>query len=230
MFAFFLLAILSLANCDQPQISVTGKASTLVNPTHVTVSFSVNTLDQQASKALSDNNQKLNSIVLALKAINITEDELGTSSFSIQAQYENIYVTDHYENKFKGYQASQTLIVNTKKFSLAGKMIDEAISSNDATTVNSVNFYVSDDIKQQIKNELIEKAVLDAKYRANLALGALDCKTDLINTLNLNDFNDGGFDQFKTLMRDVATGETNLFSGASEISLSISATFTIKKK
>ena len=228
-----LLFIIPSIFCNnRPLISVTGQASSNVDPTNVRISFSVSTLNGEAHQALSDNNQKLNSIVVALKAMNITDDELGTSSFTIQTQYDSIYISDHYENRFKGYQASQTLTVNTKKFGLAGKLIDAAISSNDATTVNSVNFFVTDDIKNQIKNQLIESAVLDAKYRANLALGVLNYEVDQIDTLNLNDFNDGGFNEFRPLMmKDDSSAElTTLFSAASEISLSVSASFIIKKK
>ena len=222
--------LLILGSTQQPHkalISVTGQSSVTVDPTDVTVSFTVSTKDNEAGKALTENNRKLNSIVDAFKAINVTEEELGTSSFTINNIYESIYLNDHYESKFKGYEASQTLTVNTKKFNMAGKLIDTAITTNDATTVNSVNFFVSESIKKQIKNDLIEKAVLDAKNRANLALSVLDYQVDQIDSLNLNDFNDGGWDNFRPLMK--SGDSTSIFSGASEISFSVSASFSIKK-
>jgi hypothetical protein len=208
---------------------VTGQASVIVDPTDVTISFTLKTKEEEASKALTDNNKKLNSLVDAFKALNITEDELGTSSFTVNSVYENVYVTDHYENIFKGYEAEQTLSVNTKKFSLAGKLIDTAIATNDDTTVNSVDFFVDETTKKQIKNDLIENAVLDAKNRANLALNVLDYQVDQINSLNLNDFNDGAWNEFRPLIKSVTGDFTNLFSGASEISFSVSASFSIKK-
>ena len=88
---------------QRPQISVTGQASVIVDPTDVTISFTLKTKEEEASKALTDNNKKLNSLVDAFKALNITEDELGTSSFTVNSVYENVYVTDHYENIFKQY-------------------------------------------------------------------------------------------------------------------------------
>lgn len=225
---FFLLSVYVSAN---PTISVTGQASTTVDPTDVIISFSVKTLDNEAGKALSENNRKMNAIVASLKTLNIADDELGTSSFTISSRYENVHVQDHYENVFKGYEASQTLSVKTKKFYLAGSLIDRAIAANDDTTVNSVSFFVADDVKKQIKNDLIQKAVMDAKNRANLALGVLNLEVNLIETLNLNDFNDGAWDSFRSLQMFVAgEDKTTLFPGSSEITFSVSASFSVKQK
>lgn len=226
---FLFALIFTLCQSIHPQITVTGLARTLVTPTDVIISFTVKTLKDKANEALTENNRKMNALVDALKQLSITEDELATSGFSIQPQYDNIYVDSRYEQKFKGYLASQSLTVSTKKFELAGKLIDSAISSNDATLVNSVNFFVSESIKAQIKNDLIEKAVLDARKKANLALGVLNNEVANVDTLSVNDFSDGGWNQFKRYTTSSEDSSTNFFTGSSEISLTVSAVFRIKK-
>lgn len=229
----FILILISLAYGSQPksQISGSGSASIFVDPTDVAITFSIKTINNEASKALAENNKKMNSIIEALKKEQITEEELATSSFSIQAEYQNNYVNDHYESVFKGYKASQSLIVTTKKFDLAGKLIDVVIESNDDTTVESVNFFVQNDVKNKIKNELIQKAVLNAKEKVTLALKALEYEICGVENLSINDFNDGGWNQFRPLLKMESTDEkTTLFAGSSEISLSVSAVFSIKKQ
>lgn len=228
-----ILILLSFAYSSQTksQISGSGSASIFVDPTDVAITFTIKTINSEASQALAENNKKMNAIIEALKKEQITEEELATSSFSIQTEYENIYVNDHYENIFKGYKASQSLIVTTKKFDLAGKLIDVVIESNDDTIVESVNFFVQNDVKNKIKNELIQKAVLNAKERVTLALKALDYEINGVENLSINDFNDGGWNQFRPLLKvESSNDKTALFAGSSEISLSVSAVFSIKKQ
>lgn len=171
-------------------ISVTGSAATSVLPDLVTVQFGVDTEAKTAQDAISANSQMMNSIVSAVQNSGISKDEISTSSFSIYPIYNDSVPdpkTGIHQSVLTGYRASNTLYVKTAKLSSAGTVIDAAVGAG-ANRVDNVSFSLSPAKQQSLQDDLLGKAVLNAKSRAEKALDPLGQKIIGVKMVNLSEF------------------------------------------
>ncbi|HET6458441.1 MAG TPA: SIMPL domain-containing protein [Nitrosopumilaceae archaeon] len=175
---------------SEKTITVTGTAATSISPDIVTLQFGVDTEAKTAQDAISENAQAMDSVVTAVIGLGITKDEISTASFSIYPVY-NYTVPDPYtgiqKTTLTGYKASNILFVKTNKLSLTGKIIDSAVGAG-TNRVDSVSFSLSPALQQGAQNDLISKAVLDAKSKAEKALDPLGKKIVGVKTVNLSDY------------------------------------------
>ena len=171
-------------------ISVTGMASTSVDPDLLNIQFGVETQAKTASEAIDSNNELMNQVVDAIKKQSITEDEIHTSSFSIYPVYDSI--TDpktgiYIRSELTGYRVSNILSVKTEKLTIGGDVIDAAVQAG-ANRVDSVFFSLSPERQLAIQDDLIGKAVTNAKSKAELALEPLGQKIIGVKLVSLSDF------------------------------------------
>lgn len=172
-------------------ISVTGTATTSISPDLVTLQFGVDTEAKTAQDAINANSQAMNSIVSAVTSLGITKDEISTASFSIYPVYNDSVPdpqTGIHKTILTGYRTSNTLFVKTAKLSLAGNIIDSAVAAG-ANRVDSVSFSLSPAKQQGVQNDLLSKAVVDAKSKAEKALDPLGQKIIGVKLVSLSDFN-----------------------------------------
>ena len=172
-------------------ISVTGSATTSISPDLVILQFGVDTEAKTAQDAISANSQAMNSIVDAITSLGITKDEVSTASFNIYPVYNDSVpdpLTGIHKTILTGYRASNTLFVKTTKLSLAGNIIDSAVGAG-ANRVDSVSFSLSPAKQQSVQDDLLSKAVVDAKSKAEKALDPLAQKIIGVKLVSLSDFN-----------------------------------------
>ena len=171
-------------------ISVTGMASTSVDPDLLNIQFGVETFAKTASEAIDSNNELMNQVVDAINKLSITEDEIRTSSFSIYPVYDS--VTDpktgiYIKSELTGYRVSNIISVKTEKLTIGGDVIDAAVQAG-ANRVDSVFFSLSPEKQLAIQDDLIGKAVMNAKSKAELALDPLGQKIIGVKLVSLSDF------------------------------------------
>ena len=171
-------------------ISATGSATTSVLPDLVTVQFGVDTEAKTAKDAISANSEMMNSIVSAVQNSGISKDEISTSSFSIYPIYNDSVPdikTGIHQSVLAGYRTSNTLYVKTTKLSSAGTIIDVAVAAG-ANRVDNVSFSLSPEKQQRLQDDLLGKAVLNAKSRAEKALDPLGQKIIGVKMVSLSEF------------------------------------------
>ncbi len=124
-------------------ISVTGTATSSVEPDLLVIQFGVETQEKTAKQAFESNSQMMNSMVDAITAVGITEDELSTSRMNISPVY------DYYNEpngkrtqELIGYRVSNILKVETNQLDSAADIIDSAVSAG-ANRIDSVFFSLS---------------------------------------------------------------------------------------
>ena len=170
-------------------ISVTGTATTSVEPDLLTVQFGIETQEFTAKQALEKNSQMMNKVISALKSAGITEAEISTSSLNIYPVYENI--KDEFlgirTTELVGYKVSNIITVETKKLSLAADIIDTGVSSG-VNRVDSVYYSLSPQTHQSLKDDLIEKAIINAKTKAENALAPLNHSIVGVKSVSLSEF------------------------------------------
>ena len=169
-------------------ISVTGTATTSVEPDLLIITFGVETQEKTAKQALEKNSQLMNSVVTAIQDVGISEDELSTSRFNIHPVYDSYRdESGRYTQELIGYRVTNSISVETTNLDLAADIIDSAVGVG-ANRVDSVYFTLSPEKQLQIKDDLIGKAVLNAKSKAEKALSPLNHQIIGVKAVTLSEF------------------------------------------
>jgi hypothetical protein len=170
-------------------ISVTGIATTSVEPDLLVITFGVENQEKLARDALFANSESMTSIVDAIQSLGISEDEISTSRISIYPIYDNYRdpVTEKYTQELIGYRVTNTISVETSQLGKAADIIDGAVSSG-ANRVDNVSFTLSPQKQLDVKDDLLGKAVLNAKKKAENALTPLNHKIIGVKAVSLSEF------------------------------------------
>jgi len=197
-------------------VSTSGTATTKVDPDKASVTVGVETDGATASDAVANNTELMNSVIEALKALGITDDQLSTGYFSVYPVYEYEYPpcilkeegmiggsndtnvstvqSEIYppppecqpKNVITGYRASNSLSVTLDGDADVGEVIDAAVEAG-ANSVSGAYFFVSQERQEQIREDLIEEAIANAESRANKAASAVDMNVTGVKSITLND-------------------------------------------
>ena len=170
-------------------ISVTGTATTKVEPDLLHVQFGVETQEPTANEALRKNSELMSLVIDAVKKAGITESELSTSSLNIYPVYDQHVdeKTNVYTQKLVGYRVSNILSVDTKKLDSAASIIDNAVGAG-VNRIDSVYFTLSTETYMKIKDDLLDQAVSNAKSKAQKALASLDHSIIGVKSVSLSEF------------------------------------------
>ena len=208
--------------------SVTGSATTSVSPDLVTVQFGVDTEAKTAKDATSSNSQIMNDVVNAVLNSGITKDEISTAGFSIYPVYNDSVpdpTTGIHKSVLTGYRASNTLYVKTTKLSLAGDIVDAATGAG-ANRVDNISFSLSPDKQQSIQDDLLSKAVLNAKSRAQKALDPLGQKIIGVKMVSLSEFTMPPVPMYYGAM-SMTDKATPVFTANQQVTTTVNVTFLI---
>ena len=154
-----------------PQIAVVGHGEIKVSPDRATIQVGVQTRAATAEAAAAENAKKQQSVFAALRALGFSNDQLSTISY-------NVYPEQRFdpgkEPVIIGYNVSNTIVVDVRKLSQVGPVIDAALSHG-ANTINSLQFYASNTeaARRTAIASAIEKARADAEAAARAAGGSL---------------------------------------------------------
>ena len=168
-------------------ISVSGQATIKVVPDLLTVRLGTETQEKTAQDALASNSEMMNKVISALKTSGISEDEISTSSLNIYPVYESFKdERGDYRSELVGYKVSNIISVETKNLDLAASIIDGAVSAG-VNRVDSVYFSLSPEIRNVLKDQLLEDAVINAREKAEIALSPLDHKIIGVKSISLSE-------------------------------------------
>lgn len=146
---------------EQPHtISVTGNGVAYGKPDIAIASIGVQTRHENPGQAVTQNNDKMNAIIAALKELGIEEKDIQTTNFSV-------YVQQNYDSEGKPtdftYVADNTVTITVRDLNKVGDALGRSVAAG-ANSIYGVSFSVSDFSK--LEAEAREKAMGDAKARA----------------------------------------------------------------
>jgi len=218
---------------DERIISVTGTASTSVEPDLLVITFGVETQEITAKQALDTNSQTMTGIIEAIQLTGIVEDEISTSQFNIYPVYEGYEdpLTKRWKQELMGYQVTNTVTVETVNLDLAADIIDSAVIAG-ANRVDNVSFTLSPEKHMQLKDQLIEKAIINAETKAKNALAPLDYSITGVKAVSLSEFGipppipmfNMAFEESMALRADVSTP---VFSSDQDVTTTANVVFLI---
>ncbi|MGQ0771400.1 MAG: SIMPL domain-containing protein [Nitrososphaerota archaeon] len=215
-------------------LSVTGTATTSVDPDLLNVQFGIEVQKETAKEAFDSNSQQMNAVVDAIKSVGITEDEISTAQLTIYPVYESYQdkVTGVYKQKLIGYSVSNIIRVETKNLSLASDIIDSAVQAG-ANRVDTVYFTLTPQKQMQVSDDLLADAIRNAESKAEKALVPLNYQIIGVKHVSLSEFGypppmpyyKGGY-----AMDMAESARAPVFSSEQDVSASASVVFIIGNK
>lgn len=151
-------------------IEVDGTGETRTSPDTADLDLAIDTQARTAEEAAGKNAALATKVIDALKSRLGDKGKITTGGYSLEPQYDQ---RPNQKPTIIGYNAANTVTVNTRALDLVGALIDSAIAAG-ANRVNSLNFSVKDDTRP--RTEAIAIATRDARAQAAALAAALDVK------------------------------------------------------
>ena len=165
-------------------IFVTGTATEEVKPDTVTAVFAVETVDETARDALEANNQAMDAVIAALEGAGVMQNETHTAHFSI---YPNYNYTEFGGQELTGYTVTNSIMVESSNLSNVSDWIDAAVGAG-ANRVDSLSFTLSDRMMDNIRADLTQDAIDNARNKADALAAALDVEITGVKSASLFEF------------------------------------------
>ena len=155
---------------ERRTIEVDGSGEVRTSPDTADLNLAIDTQAKTAEQAASSNAALATKVIDALKSKLGDKGKVTTGGYSLDPQYDQ---RQSEKPRIIGYNAQNTVTVNTRSLDLVGALIDSAIAAG-ANRVNSLSFSVKDDTKA--RTEAIAIATRDARAQADALASALDVK------------------------------------------------------
>jgi len=168
---------------SEPQkntLTVSGSATVTARPDQATITVGLVTQASTASDALSQNSLIMNEVISSLLGMGVPEDKIKTSGFSVYPIYSEYKEGEI--SRIVAYRVSNMVSATTDKLEIVGQLIDKAVAAG-ANQVNGVYFSLSEDGMKSLRNQVIVKAVADAREKADLIASSLDVKILGVSTV-----------------------------------------------
>ena len=208
---------------------VSGTAIEKAKSDLVTISIGVETTNRTATDAVVANSLKMNNIVSALNNNGISEDEISTSQYSINPNYNYSQSGNILETT--GFTVTNTLKIQSVNLSNISLWIDSAVNAG-ANSIGGIDFQVSEKRLDSLKNMLIEDAIANARQTANIASSAVGLNIIGIKSIMIDT---GGFNPpqpfSNAFVQRSALSEaptTPIIPGEQEISVSAHITYLLR--
>jgi uncharacterized protein len=137
----------------------------------VSLSLAIETHARTAAEAAASNAELAQKINQALQEKLGGKGKISTGGYSLYPEYNNPQSNER--PKIEGYQAQNSITVETAKLELIGQLIDTAIAAG-ANRVNSLDFSLRDN--SRARNEAIASASRDAQQQAEALASSLGVK------------------------------------------------------
>ena len=210
-------------------ISVSGTGELYAKPDLAQTSFSVVTEAKTVAEALSENTDKMNAVIQAVKDQGVEEKDLKTTNFYITPRYEWIDVTYFYpegKRTLVGYEITQTLEVKIRDLAKTADVLEAGIGAG-SNQVGNLQFTIEeeDDLKKQAR----EEAIAEAKEKAELLASQLGVK--LVGVSSFSESSDGGIFYYgmgKAESGTAPSADVQIETGENKISVTVYISYKIK--
>jgi uncharacterized protein len=152
-------------------IQVSGSGEAHAAPDYATLNLAIETHAKTAAEAAERNAELAQKINQALTQKLGGKGKISTGGYSLDPEYNNPQADER--PRIEGYQAQNSITVETASLDLMGPLIDTAIAAG-ANRVNSLDFSLRDNTKA--RNDAIASAAHDAQAQAQALAASLNVK------------------------------------------------------
>jgi len=142
-------------------VTTDGFAQMKVQPDKVVVYIQAQATEETAQDATVKNSRIIDDLTLALLRLGFSKEDVQTEQFSIYPNYD-------YESgraDVTGYTASQNIKIETADLKKVAGIVDSAVSAG--ALISYINFELTVENQNKFKAQLLEKATLDARQKAD---------------------------------------------------------------
>jgi uncharacterized protein len=155
----------------RPSIRATGEAIVTAKPDQAQIDLGVVTQAQNAQDAASQNAQRLEAVISALRKALGQGTDIKSVGYSLSPNYR--YPERGGQPTITGYTASNIIQVKTTDLAQVGKVIDTAIQAG-ANNIQALRFMLKDE--QAARTQALREAALKARAKADALASALGLK------------------------------------------------------
>ncbi|HLE28103.1 MAG TPA: SIMPL domain-containing protein [Anaerolineales bacterium] len=220
---------LAADNTTQPPhtISVTGNGIAYGTPDIAVAQIGVEVRDADPAAAVDKANEKMASIMSAIKGLGVEDKDLQTTNFSVYAQQDFEPETGRPTGTYT-YVVNNTLNVTVRDLKMVGDVLGKAVGAG-ANSINGVTFSVSD--TAALEAEARDKAMADAKARAEQLAKAAGVTLD--QPMSINEYTAGPIPYVAEVKAAPALGvgggePVPVSTGQIQVNLQVSVTYIIQ--
>lgn len=205
-------------------LTVTGTGTIDAEPDIAIISTAVVTEAKTPAEALSANNAKMTAVFATLEKAGIERKNIRTSNFSLQPRYSYFQPKPGEEQRppaIVGYTVSNAVSVEVLDLKKTGDILT-AVVTDGSNELGGISFDIAD--RDRLLDQAREKAVLDARRKADIYLGAANAKVGRIT-----DFSEGFATRpvrFKEAALRTVSADAPVPVSAGELSLSVTVSIT----
>jgi uncharacterized protein YggE len=197
-------------------ISVDGTGSVTTEPDTATTSFGVVTQGATAKEAMDKNSTAMAKVIDALKRAGLAAKDLQTQYVSLNPRY------DQQGREVIGYDASNSVAAIVRDLPQVGSVIDAGIAAG-ANNVSGPSLSRED--RDKLYNDALEKAVADAKAKADVLARAAGAAVGAVQSVSENQQGVGPVPLGFSAARAVA--DTPIEAGTTQITASVRVIFAL---
>ena len=205
-------------------ITVTGQATISQRPDVATLTLGTRTeAAASAEAALSQLTTQFNQVVTAIEEAGVAEEDVATSNFSLEPQY------DYRDGRqqLRGYVAAEQVIVTGRDLAAIGPLISRATGAG-ANQLGNVTFGLDDD--SPVIQEAEAAAIADARAKAKHLASELGVGLGPVKSYQAS--SGGGPEPYyaRAELLDAASASEapRLPSGQTDTSLTVTITFELR--
>lgn len=167
------------AQDDKRTLTVNGKGEMSAAPDVAYLNLAVETTAKSAQQAVKENAEKTNSVIEAIKARLGENDKVSTAGYNLSPIYE--YNNQTNNSEFKGYRASNQIVVEVHNLKQIGAIID-ATAEAGLNNIQGLRFETTK--SAELRKKALAEAVKDAKATADVLAQAAGVKITRILQLS----------------------------------------------
>jgi uncharacterized protein YggE len=203
-------------------ITVSGLGEVRTEPDIAIVNIGIEASGATVQEARDTGADAASKLIASVKANGVEDKDIMTTSVNIYPQY---FYSQNEPPRITGYIANNQLAVTVRDLDKAGKVIDDGVAAaGDAARLQGISFGIDD--PQPFLKEAREKAIADAKSRAETYAAAAGVKVGVILSISESSGSTG------PILRAPATGgsfdsATPIQPGETTVSASVAIRFAI---
>ena len=163
-------------------IRVTGKGQLKIHPDMTRITITLTEVYKEYAEALKHSAEDTERIKNLLSGFGFNPTDLKTLNFNVDTEYESYRERNEYKQRLIGYRYRHTMKIEFGSDNDRLGRILYALARCELNPEFNISYFVTD--QESAKNELLGKAVADAKEKANVLAKAADLKLKDIQTVD----------------------------------------------
>lgn len=166
-------------------ITVKGVGNVSAKPDYITISMTVESVDNNYDKAMDGAARRIESLKAAAVSAGYEKEALKTTSFNVETRYENVKDRQgNYMREFAGYACVYRLKLAFNFDSKQLAKVISAIAGSEANPELSIAFTVKNPAK--VSEELLTSAAQNARAKAEILCRASGCEMGQLISIDYN--------------------------------------------